>query len=371
MPERILTLRDLNRATLARQMLLRREAIPVQSAVERLVGMQAQLASAPYVGLWTRLENFQRENLAGAIEAHTVIKATLMRATLHLFTSEDYVRFRGTLQPVLEGASGAIAEQRGVSLDIPALLKEARAYLAEQPRSFAEISDMLAERHPDVDIGAMRYTVRTHLPLVQVHTDTRWSYPGNPKFTLAETWLKQPIPETEHLRDLILHYLAAFGPATVNDMQTWSGLQKLKEAFEKLRPELVVYRDERKREYFDLPDMAIPDGNVPERFLPEFDNILLSHKDRTRIVADEHRKGVYLPGLRVAATILIDGFVHGAWKVEKAKKTATLFVTPFKPLTKQNRAALEQEGEQLARFIEPDAAGYEVRFGEQSEMGKS
>ncbi len=363
MPERILTLRELNRATLARQMLIERESIPASAAVERLAGMQAQLASAPYVGLWTRLTNFQRDHLANAIEARAIIKATLMRGTLHLFTSEDYVRFRGTLQSVLEGASGAIAEQRGVTLDIPALLKEARAYLAEQPRSFAEISDMLAERHPDIDVGAMRYTVRTHLPLVQVPTDTRWSYPGNPRFTLAESWLQQPIPETEHLRDLIMRYLAAFGPATVSDMQTWSGLQKMKEAFEVLRPELVVYRDERKREYFDLPDMAIPDGDVPERFLPEFDNILLSHKDRTRIVADEHRKGVYLPGLRVAATILIDGFVHGAWKVEKVKKIAILSITPFKALTPQNRIALEQEGEQLVRFIEPDAVGYEINFG--------
>lgn len=364
MPERILTQRDLNRALLARQMLLERAAVSIPEAVERLAGMQAQLASAPYVGLWTRLKNFQRDDLARAIEARTVIKATLMRATLHLFTAADYVRFRGTLQPVLAAASGSIAEQRNVKLDIPALLQTARAYIEEQPRSFAELSEMLAERHPDTDIGAMRYTVRTHLPLVQVPADTRWSYPGNPKFTLAETWLKQPIPEADHLRDLILRYLAAFGPATVNDAQAWSGLPKLKDAFEALRPELAVYRDERKREYFDLPHMPIPDVDAPERFLPEFDNILLSHKDRTRIVADEHRKAVYLPGLRVAAAILIDGFVHGAWKAEKVKKVAALSITPFKPLSKQNRAALEQEGEQLIRFIEPEATSYEIKFVE-------
>jgi len=345
-------------------MLLERQSIPVPAAVERLVGMQAQLASAPYIGLWTRLENFQRDHLANAIEARAIIKATLMRATLHLFTVEDYLRFRGALQPVLAAASGAIAEQRGVTLNIPALLEEARSYIQKQPRSFAEISAMFAELYPDSDIGAMRYTIRTHLPLIQVPTDARWSYPGNPKFTLAETWLQQPIPETDHLRDLIMRYLAAFGPATVNDMQTWSGLPKLKDSFAALRAELVVYRDEHKREYFDLPDMPIPDLNAPERFLPEYDNLLLSHKDRTRIVADEHRKGVYLPGLRVAAAFLVGGFVHGTWKVEKAKKAAILSIAPFKSLTRQNRAALEQEGECLLRFLEPDAVTYEIKFEE-------
>lgn len=369
MPERMLTLREINRAMLARQMLLERSDMSIPSAIERLVGMQAQLSSAPYVGLWTRLHSFQRDDLARLIEDHTVVKATMMRATLHLVTADDFIRLRGTLQPVLQGASDSIVNSRGTAFDRDAVLAMAREFIAAQPRSFAEITAMFEERMPDVDVGSLRYTVRTHVPLVQVPTDTRWSFPGNPKFTLAEPWLGKPVPETADLKMLVFRYLAAFGPATVNDIQTWSGLGKLKDAIAPFKSELVIYHDEKKRELLDLPDMPLPDADTPapERFLPEFDNILLSHDKRTRIVADEHRKQVYLPALRVAATFLVDGFVRGAWKVEKAKGkagTATLTMTPFAALTAQNRAALTHEAEALVRFVEPDASGYEVRFAE-------
>lgn len=358
----ILTLRELNRATLARQMLLERESISIPAAIERLAGMQAQLSSAPFVGLWTRLNDFKREDLAKLIGDHTVVKATWIRATLHLVTANDFLRLRTTLQPILSGASESIVKSRGVELDKDAVIAAAKEYIASEPRTFAEISAMLAERWPDVDVGSMRYTVRTTLPLVQFPVSGGWSFPGNPKFTLAESWLDKPFVTDENLRTLIFRYLAAFGPASVTDMQKWSGFPKLKDAFEALRPELVTYRDERKRELFDLPNMPIPDSPTPERFLPEFDNLLVAHDKRTRIVADEYRKKVYLPGLRVAATFLVDGFVRGAWKVESKKKVATLTLAPFDSLTKQNRDALAEEGEKLLRFIEPDAKTFEVRF---------
>lgn len=366
MAERVLTLRELNRATLARQMLLQRESISVPAAIERLVGLQAQLPVAPYVGLWTRLHDFKRDDLATLIEARKVIKATLMRATLHLFTVEDYLLLRGALQPVLILAAESIVKRRGEMPNVDKLIALAREFIAAEPRSFAELSAMLTEQLPDYDVGALRYTVRTHLPLVQVPTDTRWSYPGNPKFTLAETWLGQPIPDEDNFRTLVMRYLAAFGPATVTDLQTWSGLPKLKESIEKLRPELVTYRDETRRELFDVPDMPLLDADTPapERFLPEYDNLLLSHDKRTRVVGDEYRKRVYLPGLRVAATILVDGFVRGAWKVEKAKGAATLVIEPFEALTKQNVTTLTEEGEKLVRFVEPDAKSHAVRFAE-------
>lgn len=169
MAERALTLRELNRTTLARQMLLERAAIPVPAAIARLAGMQAQLASAPFVGLWTRLQGFRREDLAGLIENRTVIKATLMRATLHLFTAEDYIRLRGAIQPALDSAQESIAKRRGgQELDLDQLLAMARDYLQEQPRTFAEISAYFSERLPAFDIGALRYSIRTRLPLVQV-----------------------------------------------------------------------------------------------------------------------------------------------------------------------------------------------------------
>ena len=369
MTERTLTLRELNRATLARQMLLQRETLPVTDAIERLVGMQAQLASAPYVGLWTRLNDFTRGELAGAIECHAVVKATMMRATLHLVSADDYGWLRATLQPALAGASESIRKQRGVELDIEAILKTARDYIGEAPRTFAEITAYFENLMPDTDIGSIRYTVRTHLPLVQVPVaaaiSTGWSYPGNPQFTLAESWLGKPISEADDLRRLVARYLAAFGPARVTDVQTWSGL-KLKGVLDALKPELVTYRDEQGIELLDLPDAPLPDAETPapERFLPEYDNLLLSHSNRTRVVADAYRPKVYLPGLRVAATILVDGFVRGAWKIEKAKGAATLVIEPFEALTKANRAALEAEGERLVRFVEAGAKAYAVRFVE-------
>lgn len=346
-------------------MLLARESISVPATIERLGGMQAQLASAPYVGLWTRLKDFQRSDLATLIENHTVVKATMMRATLHLVTAADYLRFRTTIQPALTEGANAVLKDRNANFEPAEIIEAARAYISEKSRSFADISAMLAELKPECDIGALRYTVRTNLPMVQVPINKGWSYPGNPEFTLADSWIGQSISTEERLEELVRRYLAAFGPASIKDMETWSGLPNLKEAFEALKPQLVVYMDG-KRELFDLPDMPRPsaDTPVPERFLPEFDNILLSHQKRTRILADEYRKQVYLPGLRVAATILVDGFVRGAWKTETKKGATTMTIRPFAPLTKQNIASLTEEGEKLVRFVEPDAKTYSVQFAD-------
>jgi hypothetical protein len=224
----------------------------------------------------------------------------------------------------------------------------------------------LAELMPEQDVGVMRYTVRTQLPMVQVPITGGWSYSTKPEFTLAESWLGQAIASEDRLPELALRYLAAFGPASVTDMQTWLGMPKLKDLFEKLKPQLQIYRDEGKRELFDLPDISLPgsDTIAPVRFLPEFDNLLLSHSNRTRVIAREHHAKVYLPGLRVAATILIDGFVSGVWKVEKSKTAATLVIEPFAKLTNKDRVALLEEGEQLIRFIEAKAKSFDIRFAE-------
>jgi DNA glycosylase AlkZ-like len=212
MADRILKLRELNRATLARQMLLKREPLPVLAAVERLVGLQAQLPVAPYVGLWTRLPDFRREDLARAIEDRKIVKATLMRATLHLCTADDYLRFRTTLQPMLSGAGDAIVKQRGGKFDSKKLLAEARWYIGEKPRTFAEISDWAAKLMPGQDVGALRYTVRTNLPLVQTPIATGWSYSAKPEFTLAESWFGRPIAGEDNLPELVFRYLALLAP---------------------------------------------------------------------------------------------------------------------------------------------------------------
>jgi hypothetical protein len=363
---RILTLRELNRATLARQLLLERASLPVLSAVQQLGGLQAQLAVSPYIGLWTRLDGFQRDDLARAIETRSIVKATFIRATLHLITAADYRQFRMTIQPVLVGAAEAIIKQRGGALDVDKVVAKARKYIAEEPRTFAEITSMFSEIMPGVDPGSIRYTIRTQLPLVQVPVAKGWSYPGNPSFTLAESWLEKPISKADNLRLLVIRYLQAFGPASVTDLQTWSGFKKLKDVVDKLRPELKVYRDEQKRELFDLPDTPLPAADVPAsvRFLPEYDNLLLSHTKRTRIIAEEHRSRVYLPGLRVRSTFLVDGFVRGAWKIQSTRGSATLFIEPFEKLTKQDRSALVEEAEQLVRFVESGAKTFEVRFAD-------
>ncbi len=345
-------------------MLLERAVLPVGEAIGRLVGLQAQLAQPPYVGLWTRLREFRRQQLATEIENRNVVKATLMRATLHLVTADDYVKFRATLQPMLEGTWSALAKQRGANLDRDRLLKGAREYIAEKPRTFAEISRRLAALMPGHDIGAMRYAVRTHLPLVQVPIPKGWSYSGKPEFALAESWIGRSLSAEERVKQLILRYLAAFGPASATDMQTWSGLSNLKDVFDAMKPELRSYRSEQRVELFDLPGLSLPSGDVPApvRFLPEFDNLLLSHRNRTRVIADQHRSRVYLPGLRVRATILVDGFVGGAWKIEKASKAATLVIEPFEALSKRDRKALAEEGERLVRFAVPGAKSIEVQF---------
>jgi DNA glycosylase AlkZ-like len=223
---------------------------------------------------------------------------------------------------------------------------------------------VVAELFPGGDVGAMRYTVRTHLPLVQVPIIGGWTYSNKPEFTLAESWLGQPISPLDNQRELLRRYLAAFRPASAADMQTSSGLPKLKELFAELKLDLLTYRDEQRRVLFDLPNAPLPAGDVPApvRFLPEFDNLLLAHKNRTRIIADEHRSKVYLPALRVAAAVLVDGFVGGVWKIERVKTTLTLVIEPFAKLSRRDRVAASEEGEQLLRFVQPEAKSFGVRF---------
>jgi hypothetical protein len=201
---------------------------------------------------------------------------------------------------------------------------------------------------------------------VQVPTGGRWGFPGNPAYALAESFLGQSIATDDSPGALLRQYLAAFGPANVKDVQTWSGLTGLRDPLKALRDELVLYTDEQGTELMDLPGMSLPDAETPApvRFLPEYDNLLLAHADRTRVIADEYRPLVFLSAARVRATFLMDGFVRGAWKIEKEKGTATLVVEPFAALTKADRDALAEEGERLLRFVEDGATTCTVRFAD-------
>jgi hypothetical protein len=363
--ETILQRRDLNRATLARQLLLVREKSTPTRAVERLAGLQAQLARPPYIGLWSRVLGFTREQLTRAIERRQIVRATLMRGTLHLLGAADFLRLRSALQPMLDRSVTSVLRERAKQLDVPALVTEARDWFGREPRTFDELRDHLAGRFPRGDHRAMAYAVRCTLPLVQVPAaGCDWGYPGAADFAVADDWLGAPIASEPDEAQLVLRYLAAFGPASVADAQAWSGLRSLGQAFEALRPRLRVFRDERGRPLHDLPRAPRPGGEVPApvRFLPDYDNLVLGHEDRSRVIADAYRPRIVTGNLQVKATFLVDGFVAGTWKTTRTKKAAALEITPFQALARGARDELAAEGRALLAFVEPDAGTLDVRF---------
>jgi hypothetical protein len=363
MPD-VLTLRQLNRATLARQMLLAREKITVPRAIERLAGLQAQLARPPFIGLWSRVEGFRADDLARLARERKVVRATMMRGTLHLLTTKDYADLRSALQPMLtEGMKGVLGD-RTAGLDIDRVSTTARELLDDEPRTFEDLRTALGQKWPGLDVRALGYAVRTHLPLVQVPDDTRWGWPGAARFAVAETWIGERIGPGGGLPSLVKRYLGAFGPASVRDAQAWSGIRSLADAFEELRPKLAVFRDEKGRELFDLPKAPRPPAATPApvRFLPDFDNLVLGHADRTRVVPDAHRARVATKNLQILPTILVDGLVSGTWRIERARKTAVLAITAFVELPGKAKAALTEEGTALLRLVEPDAPSVEVRY---------
>jgi hypothetical protein len=354
---RELTPAELNRATLARQLLLERSALSPLAAIERLVALQAQLAKPPFVGLWTRLADFRRDHLAQLLRDRLAVRATTLRGTLHIMSASDYAAFRLALQPMLTAGMQSILRSRGATLDPVKLVAAAREILAAAPATFDTIRDRLVARFPDGNDRAMGYAVRTLVPLIQVPSDDRWAFPGAASFSL---W-RGPLADGD-LRDLVRRYLAAFGPATAADAQSWSGVSNLKPIFDELRAELVTFRAG-KRELFDLPDAPRPPGDTPApiRFLPDFDNLVLGHADRARLLDDAHRAAVVTKNLQVKATFLVDGRVAGTWTIERKQDTATVVLAPFQPIPNKLRDAVHAEAEAVARFVEDDATDYAVR----------
>ena len=360
--------RALNRALLSRQMLLDHRGLPALQAIEHLVGMQAQAPYPPYVGLWTRLEGFRPSDLARLIEDRHAVRVALMRNTVHLVSARDCLTLRPLVQPVIERGlrAGRAAHEGLEGVDTEALAAAGRALLEEKPRTAKELGELLKERWPDRDGASLARAVRHLAPLVQVPPRGIWGKGGSAAHVTAESWLGRPLDPGPSPEEMVSRYLGAFGPASIKDAQTWSGLTRLGEVFERLRPRLGVFRDERGRELFDLPDAPRPDPDAPAppRFVPEFDNLILSHADRARVISDDHRKAIASKNGMVPATVLVDGFVRGTWKAERTRGKATLVVKPFERLAKKERDALAEDGERLIRFVGQGAEAFETRFAE-------
>ncbi|WP_027932953.1 winged helix DNA-binding domain-containing protein [Amycolatopsis thermoflava] len=358
--------RALNRALLARQLLLRRTKLTPLEAVRHLCGLQAQAPFPPYYGLWSRLHGFRPEQLGQLLLDRQVVRIALMRGTVHLVAADDCLWLRPLLQPLFDRdmRTNAAYKKSLAPVDLCAVAEQARALLAEEPRTPAALGEQLARVWPDTPASALAHAARGLLPLVQVPPRAVWGRSGRTTLATAEDWLGRPLERNASLDDLVLRYLAAFGPASVADVQAWSGLTRLGEVVDRLRPRLRVFRTEQGREVFDLPEAPRPDPATPAppRFIAEFDNLLLSHADRTRVLPDDARKRVFgVPNGVFPGTVLVDGLVRGSWRIVRSRAGATLEVEPYGRVSKKDRDALESAGARLVRFaVGEDAC--DIRF---------
>jgi hypothetical protein len=335
-------------------MLLRREPASAMSVVERLVGMQAQVPTDPYTGLWARIDAFDAGELSRDLEERRVVRAVmLMRTTIHLVSARDCIEFRPLLQPVVERQWRYSPFARALAgVDIDEVISAGLALLEGQPLSGGEIGKRLAERWPDRDPASLGHAVRWLVPVVQIPPRGLWGRGGQPVLETAERWLGASLSAAPSLDDLVLRYLAAFGPATAKDASTWSWLTGLGEVFERLRPQLATFRDGAGRELFDVPDAPLPDQETPApvRLLPEFDNILLSHDDRSRMGDIDLRGRPWWHG-----SLLVDGFLAGTWRADRRPGGRTLRLGLYRRLADAELADVEAEATRLLAFLAPDA----------------
>ena len=345
MSERVLTVRELNRALLARQLLLERARVPVTRALERVGPLHAQGVESTYVNLWSRIDGFRREQLTRALERRAVVRGSMLRNTLHLVSGREHPLYLGALRES-RLAWLARAWKHGYSeSELRRAERVARRTLAE-PRPFAELEAALGgDRYL-----AMALSMRSGL--LTVPPAGVWGFHGPAPYALAELWLGTAAADTETgLRHLVRRYLAAFGPATVSDLCFWASLRKRTIAPFLDELELRRFRDQKGRELVDLPraPLPAPDAAAPARFLLRWDNLYLGHAsgERDRIVPPAFRKRVYTVNTVMPATFLVDGFLAGTWRYEGGR----IELEPWRRLTKAERAELADEGERLAAFM--------------------
>jgi hypothetical protein len=329
-------------------MLLRRQTLGVAEAVAHLVGMQAQVPLAPYTGLWSRLTGFDPAELSRMTEQKEVVRGTLMRRTLHLVTTDDYLTLRPVMQDMVErGYVSSPFPALVGDVDLEAVLALGRELLEAQPLTVAELKHELAPHWPGSDPEALAYAVRYHLPVVQLPPRGLWPAregAGKVAVTTVEKWVGRPLAPDTDPGPTILRYLAAFGPATVQDIAAWSGLTKVREAVEQL--DLVRLEDG----LLDIEDGSLPDPDTPAppRFLPPYDNVILAHKDRSRIAPDRDR----LIKVMDKPMLLVDGFLRGTWKLDGDR----IVIEPFEALAAAEKQAVEEESERLRAFMLARAA---------------
>jgi hypothetical protein len=364
--DRVLSVRELNRALLERQGLLARRRSTPLAMVERLVGMQAQVPENPYVALWSRLARFAPADLSGLIERREAVRAQLMRATIHLVSARDCLAFHPVTAEVLAKVfhSPWAAGLNGADRD--AVVAAGLEALAERPRTRAELAELLGPRWPEADPPALAHAVTFNAALVQVPPRGLWGATGQATWAPAEAFLDAPLASEPDPDGMVVRYLAAFGPATVADVRTWSGLTGLRAVVERLRPRLRTFRDEQGRELLDVEDGALPDPDTPApvRFLPEYDNVGLSHADRARLFAGLGPGPPFPRGGRSFGTLLVDGFYRANWGLGA---DGTLTIDRFVPQPTDppgTPEAIAAEGEGLITFLVPgaDAAARRVRF---------
>ncbi len=372
---RRLTLRELNRATLQRQWLLERHRATPAEAVGTLAGLQAQHANSPYIALWPRVRDFAIADLEAALEDRSVVKATVMRTTLHVVAATDYHALDAAATDRRIASWAPTAE--GAGLDAAALNRGLLAYCHE-PRTVAEMEAHLDEIAPDSRLAKVMPAGVGHAAfriasagggLVHVPPSGLWRSHGKPRYLDAGVWLpRERRPDgDEGLRVAVQRYLTAYGPASLGDIGKWVGqprISRVRAAVEALGERIVSVRGPDERDLVDLAEMSVPDGDqpAPARFLARWDSVLIAYDVRDRILPDAYRAAVIKKNGDFLPTVLVDGLVAGLWTVVAAKGEAALTITPFTKLTRPTKQELEAEGERLVRFIEPDATRHVVAW---------
>jgi len=350
--DRVLTVRELNRALLARQLLLRRARLGVPRAIERLGALQAQWPPSPYVALWSRLDGFRREQLMRAAESRRVVKATLMRTTLHLVSADDYLAYAGVFLRRRIAQIEAQLAKHSFDEDADEVARQLAVHV-DEPRSRPELLDLLGRPRLVVDDRMpwlVWHLLTAKAGLVHAPSSVVWrKHTSGGKHVSGASWLGRPPADgPAAAARLLTRYLAAFGPASRSDAAQWTGLpvSELEGALGSLT--LRTFRDEQGRRLLDVPRAPLPDPTTeaPPRFLPMWDSALLAHADRARILCEDYRKLVIRNNGDVQPTFLVDGFVAGTWSLEDDR----VVLAPFAPLRRDVRRALEAEGRALARF---------------------